>query len=130
MIMMMLLKGMLRLEVSMHIRRVLYCLHENTFVESIDAQSWCLFAVICVCCEPFSYSVLVQVDDVKVFAEVKLEKETMSVTDRMAMFHLLASFSEPRVLPRPACIYNVDSLFVMVAFVKEHFVRETFAKTP
>jgi len=29
---MMLLKGMLRLEVSMHIRRVLYRLHENTFV--------------------------------------------------------------------------------------------------
>ncbi len=51
----------------------------------------------------------------------------MSVTDRM---DLLASFSEPRALPRPACIYNVDSLFVMVTFVKEHFVRETSAKTP
>lgn len=114
----------------MHIRRVLYCLHENTFVDSIDAQGCCLFAVICFCCEPFSYSVLLQVDNVKVFAEVKLEKETMSVTDRMAMFHLLASFSEPRALPRPACIYNVDSLFVMVTFVKEHFVRETSAKTP
>ena len=37
MMMMMLLKGMIRLDVSMHIRRVLYCLHENTFVESIDA---------------------------------------------------------------------------------------------
>ena len=61
---------------------------------------------------------------------MKLKKETMSVTDRMAMFHLLVSFSEPRALPRPACIYNVDSLFVMVTFVKEHFVRETFAKTP
>ena len=73
------------------------------------------------------YSVLVQVDNVKVFAEVTLKEETMSVTDRM---DLLASFSEPRALPRPACIYNVDSLLVMVAFVKEHFVRETFAKTP
>ena len=30
--MIMIMMVMIRLEVSMHIRRVLYCLHENTFV--------------------------------------------------------------------------------------------------
>jgi hypothetical protein len=66
------------------------------FVESIDAQGCCLFAVICVCCEPFSYSVLLQVDNVKVFAEVTLEKETMSAWP--------CSTCSPAFLSRERCL--------------------------